>query len=96
MSHIELPCVDCVCLAICKSKMTAGGIIERNKGIHTNFNPDAYDKILKKCVIISEYIEALELLQEDDELYRQEIKNEELSERRRFEFIKFMVRSDDE
>ena len=94
MSHVTLPCINCVCLSSCKSKMMAGGVGERNKGIHTNFNPTVYDEILKKCVIISEYIEALEVFQEEYEIYRQEVKNEELSAKRQYEFIAFMVRSD--
>jgi len=96
MSHITLPCIDCVCLASCKSKMMAGGVGELNKGIHTNFNPDAYDKILKKCSIIEEYIAAIEVLEDEDRFYRQEVKNEELSEKHKFEFISFMVRSNND
>ena len=94
MSHVILPCIDCVCLASCKTKMLAGGVGERNRnqGVHTLFNPDAYDKILKKCSIIEEYIRAIEVM--EAEFCREEVEDRELSEKRRFEFISFMVKGE--
>ena len=87
---IKLPCITCVCLAICKTRMTHGIDPSLNEGVHTHFNPSAYDSVLRNCYIIEDYITAMEVLQSG--FRKVEVMDVEASAKRKFEFIEFMVK----
>ena len=89
MPHVTFPCVDCVCLAICKSKMQTLYDTEITKDGSYQYYPNTYMEVLEKGYIIRDYIAAIEGVQ--DGLLKSLIKNADKAHKRKAEFITFMV-----